>query len=60
MKNIDIHTKTAMQIFGVTQENVTPNMRLCAKRRNFALIYNAGPKLFKNSFKIKNNEIKLK
>lgn len=37
--DIDIHTKTAMQIFGVTQKEVTANMRRSAKTVNFGIVY---------------------
>lgn len=37
--NIDIHTKTAMQIFDVPQEAVTSNMRRSAKTVNFGIVY---------------------
>lgn len=37
--NIDIHTKTAMEIFDVPQEEVTPHMRRAAKTVNFGIVY---------------------
>lgn len=37
--NIDIHTKTAMQIFKVDQEHVDPYMRRSAKTVNFGIVY---------------------
>lgn len=36
---VDIHTKTAMQIFDVAQEEVTPQMRRSAKTVNFGIVY---------------------
>lgn len=36
---IDIHTKTAMQIFDVAQEDVDANMRRSAKTVNFGIVY---------------------
>ena len=36
---IDVHTATAAEVFGVTIENVEPNMRRSAKAINFGLIY---------------------
>ncbi len=36
---IDIHTKTAMDIFKVAMDNVTPAMRRQAKAVNFGIIY---------------------
>ena len=35
----DIHTITASQVFGVSQENVTPDMRRAAKAVNFGIVY---------------------
>lgn len=37
--NMDIHTKTAMDVFGVTEEEVTSNMRRQAKAVNFGIVY---------------------
>lgn len=36
---IDIHTKTAMDVFGVSQDEVTPLMRRQAKTVNFGIVY---------------------
>ena len=39
----DIHRQTAAIIFGVAQDQVTPEMRARAKTINFATIYGQGP-----------------
>ncbi|MGH7568749.1 MAG: DNA polymerase I [Gemmatimonadales bacterium] len=39
----DIHRQTAAVIFGVSQDQVTPEMRARAKTINFATIYGQGP-----------------
>ena len=36
---VDIHTVTASQVFGVTPEDVTPDMRRAAKAVNFGIVY---------------------
>ncbi len=38
----DIHTKTASEIFHVTPEEVTPEMRKSAKAVNFGIVYGIG------------------
>ncbi|PIC65262.1 DNA polymerase I [Sporosarcina sp. P13] len=35
----DIHTKTAMDVFGVTEDEVDSNMRRAAKAVNFGIVY---------------------
>ncbi|MBR3996277.1 MAG: hypothetical protein IKI97_13505 [Clostridia bacterium] len=35
----DIHTTTASQVFGVSKEDVTPEMRKSAKAVNFGIVY---------------------
>jgi DNA polymerase-1 len=37
--NMDIHTKTAMDVFGVAEERVDSNMRRQAKAVNFGIVY---------------------
>jgi DNA polymerase-1 len=39
----DIHRRTAMEIFGASAEEVTPDMRRSAKTINFGIIYGMGP-----------------
>ncbi len=36
---MDIHTSTAMRVFNVTEDEVTPNMRRNAKAVNFGIVY---------------------
>ncbi len=43
MANIDIHTRTASEVFGVSLDEVTPDMRRYAKTINFGIIYGMGP-----------------
>jgi DNA polymerase-1 len=38
-QNKDIHTKTAMDVFGVTEDQVDSNMRRAAKAVNFGIVY---------------------
>jgi DNA polymerase-1 len=38
----DVHTTTAAQVFGVSEESVTPNMRRQAKVINFGVLYGMG------------------
>lgn len=38
-EGIDAHTKTAMDVFGVTKDEVTPEMRRKAKTVNFGVVY---------------------
>ncbi|WP_240374636.1 DNA polymerase I [Bacillus piscicola] len=37
--NMDVHTKTAMDVFHVTEEEVTSTMRRSAKAVNFGIVY---------------------
>ena len=41
-KGQDIHRRTAMEIYGVGEKEVTPEMRVHGKTLNFALIYQQG------------------
>ncbi|SFE68655.1 DNA polymerase I [Alteribacillus iranensis] len=38
-KNMDVHTKTAMDVFHVSEDEVTDNMRRSAKAVNFGIVY---------------------
>ncbi|MBD0381318.1 DNA polymerase I [Paenibacillus sedimenti] len=39
LQNMDIHTKTAMDVFGVAESDVDSNMRRQAKAVNFGIVY---------------------
>jgi DNA polymerase-1 len=39
LQNMDIHTKTAMDVFGVAEDQVDANMRRSAKAVNFGIVY---------------------
>ncbi len=39
LEGVDIHTMTASQVFGVTTDEVTPEMRKSAKAVNFGIVY---------------------
>jgi DNA polymerase-1 len=39
LQDMDIHTKTAMDVFGVTADQVDSNMRRAAKAVNFGIVY---------------------
>jgi DNA polymerase-1 len=38
-KDMDVHTRTAMDVFGVDKDQVTSNMRRQAKAVNFGIVY---------------------
>ena len=40
---VDIHTVTASQVFGVSQDRVTADMRRAAKAVNFGIVYGISP-----------------
>ncbi len=42
-KNIDVHTRTAANIFGINSEDVNFTQRRTAKVVNFSIMYGAGP-----------------
>jgi DNA polymerase-1 len=54
----DIHRQTAAVIFGVSQDNVTPDMRARAKTINFATIYGQGPFALSRQLGISQEEAK--
>jgi DNA polymerase I len=41
--NLDVHTRTASEIFGVTLDKVTTDLRRIAKTVNFGIIYGISP-----------------
>ena len=43
MKEIDIHSRTASELFGVAPSAVTPEMRRIAKSVNFGIVYGVTP-----------------
>lgn len=45
---IDLHTLTAMQIYGVGEDEVTKDQRQIAKSANFGLLYGSGAKGLRN------------
>ena len=55
-EGFDVHTATAMKVFGVTAEEVEPNMRRKAKEVNFGIMYGIGPFGLARRLKIEQNE----
>jgi DNA polymerase-1 len=43
MSEKDVHTATAMKVFGISADEVTPDLRSNAKAINFGIIYGMGP-----------------
>lgn len=41
--NLDIHSRTAAELFGLSLEKITPDMRRIAKTVNFGVIYGISP-----------------
>ncbi|HOP49046.1 MAG TPA: DNA polymerase I [Ignavibacteriales bacterium] len=56
--NLDIHTQTASELYGVNINDVTPEMRRAAKTINFGIIYGLGPYGLKTRLNISNTEAK--
>lgn len=54
----DIHTATAAKVFGVSEENVTREMRYKAKSVNFGIIYGQGPFGLSQNLNISRTEAK--
>ena len=47
-KGMDLHTLTAMQIYGVNEDEVTKEQRQVAKSANFGLLYGSGARGLRN------------
>jgi len=47
-QGMDLHTLTAMQIYGVTKDQVTKDMRQVSKSANFGLLYGSGARGLRN------------
>jgi len=56
--NLDIHTRTASELFGTTIENVTSDMRRVAKTVNFGVIYGISPFGLSETLSISREEAK--
>lgn len=42
-RDIDIHSRTASELFGLSEDRVTPEMRRAAKSINFGIVYGISP-----------------
>jgi len=58
-KGIDIHTRTASEIFGLPLDEVTENQRRQAKTINFGIIYGMGPHKLSGELGIRRDVAKL-
>ncbi|MBP1744912.1 MAG: polymerase [Firmicutes bacterium] len=56
--NLDIHTKTASEVFKVPVDEVTPRMRSNAKAVNFGIVYGIGDYSLSRDLKISRKEAK--
>jgi DNA polymerase-1 len=59
IKNEDVHTSVAMQVFQVDEENVTSEMRRKAKVINFGIIYGMGSQSLSQNLKVSYKEAKV-
>lgn len=57
-ENIDIHSRTASEIFDVEIEKVTPEMRRVAKTVNFSVIYGVSPFGLSETLNVSKDEAK--
>lgn len=55
-KKIDVHTGTAARVFGVSEDEVTPEMRRKAKAINFGILYGMGVTALKEGMKVERAE----
>ncbi len=58
IQNIDVHSKTAMEIFNISSDKVTPDMRRIAKSVNFGIIYGISPYGLSETLKISRDDAK--
>jgi DNA polymerase-1 len=56
VRGIDIHTATAAKVFGVSETEVTKEMRYKAKSVNFGIIYGQGQRGLADNLKISSEE----
>jgi DNA polymerase-1 len=55
-KGIDVHTGTAARVFGVGEDEVTPDMRRKAKAINFGILYGMGVTALKEGMGVERKE----
>ncbi len=56
--NLDIHARTASEIFGITIDKITPDIRRIAKTVNFGVIYGISPFGLSEALSISRDEAK--